>query len=222
MMTTGPRLTADGIYESLRERICLLDLPPGALLREQNLAAEFGVSRTPVREALTMLRLDGLVVRQPGGGTSVSTVDLKSMRDVYALRMKLIELIADFMIVPAPPSVAERLHEVRTRILEATGTRDARLLGSLYNELHEAMLDTIGNQPLRIISDRLFKQTARVWIQLLPEMNWDEEIEIVLDELDRSIEAIEEGSASHLAAIRAKHMTMLLERFNAYLTRPLI
>src|SRR5690606_27027909 len=80
-----PKLTAEAIYSELRDRICLLDLPPGAALRDQHLAEEFGVSRTPVREALAMLRLEGLAVRRAGGGTSVSTVDIKALRDVYAL-----------------------------------------------------------------------------------------------------------------------------------------
>ncbi|HSJ34812.1 MAG TPA: GntR family transcriptional regulator [Acidimicrobiia bacterium] len=216
------RHTADGIYEELRDRICLLQIPPGAQLREQSLAEEFGVSRTPVREALTMLRVDGLVSRQRGGGTSVSTVDLKHMRDVYSLRIKLAELIADFMIVPVPAGIVARLRELRAEVEPMRAERDARRLGGLYNRFHETLLETIGNEPLKIVSDRLFRQTCRVWIQLLPEMNWEEEVQIMLDEIDECIEALEGSSATHLADIREKHMNMLLTRFNEYLTRPLI
>lgn len=216
------RLTADGIYEELRQRICLLDLPPGSPLREQSLAEEFGVSRTPVREALAMLRMDGLVTRQLGGGTSVSTVDLKHMRDVYSLRIKLAELIADFMKVPVPTEIPERLRAMRAEVEEVSGGHDAKVLGRLYDRLHETLLDTIANEPLKIVSDRLFRQTSRVWIQLLPEMNWDEEVQTMLDEIDESLEALEGSSAQHMAEIRSKHMIMLLTRFNEYLTRPLI
>lgn len=219
---SGTRLTADGIYEELRERICLLELPPGTPLREQALAAEFGVSRTPVREALTMLRVDGLVVRQQGGGTSVSSVDFKSIRDVYALRRKLAELTGEFLIVPLPAGILERLGSIRDEVLEASESHDARRLGELYNRLHETMLDTVGNQALRIVSDRLFRQTSRLWVQLLPEMDWNEEVAILLDEIDQSSGALERGSAEELAEVRAKHLTMLLDRFNAYLRRPLI
>lgn len=223
-MTTdsGLRLTADGIYRELRDRICLLDLQPGAPLPEQALAAEYGVSRTPIREVLTMLRIDNLVTRQQGGGASVSTVDFKSIRDVYSLRMKLAELIADFMIVPVPVAVVERLRSLRNEVVAAGETRDPRLLGMLYNQLHEAMLDTINNAPLRTISDRLYRQTARLWVQLLPEMNWDEEVRVILGEIDATVEALEEHDARRLARIRATYMTSLLERFNAYLRSPLI
>lgn len=222
MSSYHPRPTADGVYEELRDRICLLEIPPGAQLREQTLAEEFGVSRTPIREALTMLRIDGLVTRQPGGGASVSTVDLKHMRNVYSLRIKLAELIADFMIVPVPVGIVDRLRELRVEVERMRAERDARRLGALYNRFHETLLETIGNEPLKIVSDRLFRQTCRVWIQLLPEMNWEEEVQIMLDEIDECLEALEGSSATHLAEIREKHMNMLLTRFNEYLTRPLI
>lgn len=222
MSKSSHRLTAEGVYEKLREQICLLDLPPGAPLREQTLAEEFGVSRTPVREALALLRVDGLVTRRHGGGTTVSTVDLKQMRDVYSLRIKLAELIADFMKNPVPADIIERLRLLRDEVEAAGDERDPRLLGQLYNRLHEILLDTIANESLKQVSDRLFRQTCRVWLQLLPEMNWAEEVQIMLDEIDESLEALEGAAATHMAEIRSKHMTMLLTRFNEYLTRPLI
>lgn len=222
MPDTTLEFTADAVYRELRERICLLDLLPGTVLREQALAQEFGVSRTPIREALAMLRLDGLVNRRVGGGTAVSTVDLKVLRDVYALRIKLAELFADFMLVPVPAAVISGVRSLRPEVVEAAGSHDARRLGVLYNRLHETMLQAIGNDALKEVSDRLFRQTSRIWIQLLPEMSWEEEVQAFLDEIDESLEALEGSSANHMAEIRAKHMIMLLTRFNEYLTRPLI
>lgn len=169
-----------------------------------------------------MLRIDGLVVRREGGGTTVSTVDLKRMRDVYALRIKLSELIADFLKNPVPGHIPDELRKIRQRVVDAAPTRDPKLLGELYTELHEALLDAIANETLKQISDRLYRQTARVWVQLLPEMDWDEEVRIFLDEIDESLEALEGNAARHVAEIRSKHMIMLLNRFNEYLTRPLI
>lgn len=222
MPLTNPPFAADNVYREMRERICLLDLPPGAVLREQALAEEFGVSRTPVREALSLLRLDGLVVRTPGGGSAVSMVDLKSLRDVYALRVKLAELIADFMRVPVSESILDEVRAVRRRVREAADVRDPRRLGASYNRLHECLLEAIDNESLQQVSDRLFRQTSRIWVQLLPEMEWEEEVQVVLDEVDELLEAMQGTSAAHVAEIRSKYMMMLLTRFNEYLTRPLI
>ena len=132
---------------------------------------------------------------------------------------KLSELIADFMKNPVPAHIPAELRKLRQRVVEAAPTRDPKLLGALYNDLHETLLDAIANEALKQVSDRLYRQTARVWVQLLPEMDWDEEVRIFLDE---SLEALEGSAARHMAEIRSKHMIMLLNRFNDYLTRPLI
>lgn len=216
------RATPESIYRELRDRICLLDLPPGAPLREQSLAEEFGVSRTPVREALTRLRYEGLVTSQPGGGASVTTVDLKSMREVWSLRLKLAEVVADFLRMTPADSVLEALAQLEGEVRTIAPSRDTRRLGAIYNRFHEVMLEVIANPHLRRIVDQLYRQTARVWVQVLPEMDWDQEVEIVLDELAATREALEAGSSHRLAEVRAKHMQMLLSRFNDYLSRPLI
>ena len=59
---------AERVYAALRERLLQGDLPIGRRLVEQQLAAEFQTSRTPVREALRRLEGDGHIVRDPGGG----------------------------------------------------------------------------------------------------------------------------------------------------------
>ena len=217
-MTARSRPAADVVYHGLREQICLLDLAPGAVLRESAIAEEFGVSRTPVREALTMLRVDGLVTRHHGEASTVSTVDFRELRNVYALRMKLTRMVADFTVSPFAASIAERLTDLRE---ETAGIEsgDIRGLGELYNRFHEILLEVVANDALRNICDRLFRQTSRVWIQVLPEMDWDEEVAIVLEEVDLVIDALRDGSPERLSDVRVKFMRMLLDRFNAYLIR---
>lgn len=221
-MSAQRRLTSDLIHRALRDRICLLVAPPGAPLREQSLAEEFGVSRTPIREALTMLRAEGLVTRHLEGGTSVATIDFRQMRDVFALRTRLALLVGDFTCLEMTDSTVERLEQLRTDAAALIDGEEPVRLGALYIAFHEAMLATISNAPLREVSDRLFRQTTRLWMQLLPEMNWDEEVAIVIEEIDHSIEALIESDAARLGEVRSKHMTMLLDRFNAYLRRPLL
>ncbi|MGH1484160.1 MAG: GntR family transcriptional regulator, partial [Geminicoccales bacterium] len=72
----GPRQRAKQIYEELRGRICLLDYEPGAIIKERELANEFGVSRTPLRRVLQKLESDGLVLSKQGHGTVVTEIDL--------------------------------------------------------------------------------------------------------------------------------------------------
>jgi DNA-binding GntR family transcriptional regulator len=85
---------AERVYAGLRERLLRGDLPVGRRLVEQRLAADFATSRTPVREALRRLEGDGHIVRDPGGGLSPSAPSVKSMRELYEVRVAIEELVA--------------------------------------------------------------------------------------------------------------------------------
>ena len=84
------RVTAAGaIYERLHADIVSLRMPPGMLLQEKRIAEEFGVSRTPVREALLRLSEGGLVDIFPQSGTVVSRVPVSVIPDGVVVRTAL-------------------------------------------------------------------------------------------------------------------------------------
>jgi DNA-binding GntR family transcriptional regulator len=84
------RLTAaSSICETLRDAIVALRLPPGRPLQEKDLTAQFGVSRTPVREALIRLVEEGLVDIRPQSGTSVARIPLASIPEAVLVRQAL-------------------------------------------------------------------------------------------------------------------------------------
>jgi DNA-binding GntR family transcriptional regulator len=221
-VTAGPsRTTTAGIYRALRERICLLELEPGSRLTEQALAVEFGVSRTPIRQVLDRLEHERLVVQRPGAGTSVATIDTKEVRDVWAVRLKIAELIGDFVRLPAPPSVIDELGDIRSALVDVRRSEDVKALGRLYNRYHEAVLQVISNETLRRIHDQLYHQTSRVWLQFLPEMDLGAEIDVTAEEVEQTTEAMRGRSGAELARIRAMHMRLLLTRFNDHVARPI-
>ncbi|HUG83227.1 MAG TPA: GntR family transcriptional regulator [Euzebya sp.] len=219
--TPPAKQTIEQIYLDLRERICLLDIAPGAHLTETTLAVEYGVSRTPIRQVLDRLQHERLVVQRPGSGTSVAIIDSKEIRDVWAVRLKVAELIGDFVRLPAPPVVIERLQAIRAELDGVRASRDLRALGQLYNRYHEVVLAVVSNETLRRIHDQLYHQTARVWLQFLPEMDLDHEIDVMAEEVEDTSAAMEDASGRRLAEIRSKHMRMLLDRFNEHVSRPL-
>ncbi len=208
------KATKQEIHEFLREQILLLDLPAGSRLREEKLAEHFGVSRTPIRQVLDRLEFEGLVKQVPGAGASVSHLDTKALRDVWAVRLKVAEIVADFVRLPAKPEIIERLNAIRAELSVVAKSRDIRALGALYNRYHQVMLDVMSNEALAQIHDLLYVQTARVWMQFMPEMDFNVEIRVMREEIDQTLKALKGNSGAALARVRVEHMERLLSRFN--------
>lgn len=205
------------IYKKIRERICLLKYPPGETLSENALAAEFGVSRTPIRRMLQHLEFEGLVASKQGVGTFVTTVDLKLLREVYALRIKLAELIGELSSPPpldADISVFDGLLE---QCEAMRNQRDYDELARLNMEFNDILVSFISNKPLREISERLYYQTARVWPQILPDMNWEEEVDFMCTEMRQIAEALRQGDMRRVGQVRREHISMSLSRIQRYL-----
>ena len=209
--TSTGRVENAAVYSELRHRIIHLDLAPGTRLREQALAKEFGISRTPIRRILDRLAHEGLVTINPGTGASVSAVDFQELREVWALRLKIAELVADFVRLPVEESVITCLEGLLGR-LESIET--VAELADLYDDYHEAMLEVMSNGPLRSIYDQLYAQTARVFVQMLPSLDVDAEIDAIGDEIQLTLDACSQSSGHRLAEVRTKHMHMLLSRVN--------
>lgn len=206
--------TIQTIHAELRERILLLDLKPGDRLREVNLSQHFGVSRTPIRQVLHRLEFEGLVDIGESRGAMVSGLDPKTLRDTWAVRLRVAHLVGDFVTLPASPSTLEKVSRIRTAVDTAGESRDPRQLGRLYNQFHDVLLEVVDNKTLRRVHDLLYVQTARVWMQFLPEMDIDREVEIMTEEVDEVLAALRGNSGAELADVRAEHMTRLLSRFN--------
>lgn len=206
------------IYRDLRERISLLEVAPGTRLTEESLAQEYGVSRTPIREVLGRLHHDRLVEQRPGSGATVAVIDTKRIRDVWAVRLKMAELVGDFVDLPAPPELVDALRAIRAELAQVDSPSQ---LGRLYNRYHERMLELFSSDTLRWIHDGLYHQTARVWLQFLPEMDLGAEIDVMAEELDLTIELVQTRERHRLAEVRADHMHKLVARFNDHLARPI-
>lgn len=212
-----PQSRMEKIYKEIRDRICLLQYPPGMPLKEKDLADEFGVSRTPIRGILQRLEFEGLVSGEFGSNSIVTFVDFRSLKQVYALRLRLAEIIGELSSPRVPAEHITNLESLLEKVEGMYDQYDPVQLARLYNAFHEEMLKLIGNQPLKQISDQLFHQTSRVWLQILPELNWEEEVRYICEELTDVIDALRDGDMCKMASVRRNHMSMLLHRMNDYL-----
>ncbi len=202
----------DEIYETLRERICLLDYPPGCALRERTLAEEFRVSRTPIRAVLQRLEKDGLIVSHQGRGTTVTTVDLADLRDIYFMRVHLADAIAHSHPHTPKPDVIAELERLEQLAEAVRHKPNYRTFAQITIGLHKQVQSIIRNKALKEFSDQLFYQTARIWFLLLPDLNWSEELEDVLEELRTLRRQLAQGNVAVVGRIHSTYLSLVLSR----------
>lgn len=135
----------DQVHAALREQILSGELERGARLPQETLAAELGVSRTPLREALRRLAGEGLVTLQPNHGATVADLDFGDMRDAWTARL---------VIEPAAARLAagRRSQPELDRMREAIDTQGAATdpIGGLdaNRDFHLALVAAAGNPHL--------------------------------------------------------------------------
>jgi DNA-binding GntR family transcriptional regulator len=144
MATRGTGSSRRAVYDELRRRVITLQLPPGAPLSENELAAELGISRTPVRESLILLSQEGLVQVFPKVGSFVSRVDPALVADAQFLR-EAVEL-ASLDDVPAEPDPAQ-IAALRENLLRQQAVDDdPDAFFPLDEEFHLGLLRLAGHE----------------------------------------------------------------------------
>ncbi|HEU4408495.1 MAG TPA: GntR family transcriptional regulator [Polyangiaceae bacterium] len=134
-----------GVRDALRERIVRGELAPNERLREASLAAELGVSRTPLREALFQLACEGFVRSEPERGFCVKALEPREVREIYPMIWTL-EALAVRTIGPLAPGTVPALE--RHNALLAVATNAVRAL-ELNDAWHEALVAPCPNRRLR-------------------------------------------------------------------------
>jgi DNA-binding GntR family transcriptional regulator len=154
---------ASKVYGALREAILAGDFDPGEPLTEHDLCRRFGVSRTPVREALAKLDRDRLVRVVPKKGAFVRTVSHDEIRELYEIREALEALVVRL----AAPRLAEgELAEFERRFsaLQARGAAAPALeLRALGEEFHQYLGKQAGNAKLLEMLGAIREQIQSVW-----------------------------------------------------------
>ncbi|MBU3650062.1 MAG: GntR family transcriptional regulator [Limnohabitans sp.] len=205
----APRPLYEAVAERLRERIYARELAPGSWIDETRLAEEYGISRTPLREALKVLASEGLVTMKVRRGAYVTEVNEKDLRDVYHL-LALLE--SDAAAAVATQATAEELTELQAlhqELVSVVGHRERFFM--LNEQFHLRLLEIADNRwRLQMVDDlrkvmklnrhhSLFKR-GRV------EESLQEHAAIVQALLNRDATAASAGMRAHFASgLEAAH-----------------
>ncbi|KAA3634139.1 MAG: GntR family transcriptional regulator [Proteobacteria bacterium] len=148
------------LVASLRERIVQWQYPPGFRITEEELCREFGMSRSPVREALKVLAANGFVEQLPRRGYAVRQLDVREIEELYEVRLALELMVVERLASRDAPGegIADARREW-TAQLETPATASSDTLARLDERFHEGLAAVLGNETLlhqlRSINKRL-------------------------------------------------------------------
>ncbi|WP_119275091.1 GntR family transcriptional regulator [Taklimakanibacter deserti] len=207
------------IYNTIRDRICLIEYEPGRRLAEEDLAREFGVSRTPVRRVLARLESEGLLESRHGVGTFVIDVDLEALLPVYRLRMELAGLMGKLDPLPRSPEDLSRVRALLGRCDALIKSPEPKAYARLNMDFFHELAAMIGNRPLREISERLYFLTNRAWLRSAPNLDLADEIAVFRREVADILAAMELGDWESVGFIRRSHISMWVRRMQEHQKR---
>ncbi len=155
----------DVVFNTLRRAILTGQLKPGERLMEVHLANKLGVSRTPIREAIRKLELEGLVVMIPRKGAQVAKITEKSLQDVLEVRRSLDALIAELACERITNEQLKELEEAATAFEEATkdpaSASDTTSIAKADVRFHDIIVEATGNSRLKSLVNNLSEQMYR-------------------------------------------------------------
>lgn len=206
----------DVVFITLREAILKGELEPGERLMEIALAQKLGVSRTPIREAIRKLELEGLVVMAPRKGAEVAEITLKDLRDVLEVRKNLEELAVELACKKATEDDIEEMKLAHEEFIKTLSQKDLTVIAEADVKFHDVIYRTTGNKRLIQILNNLREQMYRYRLEYIKD---EKKRMIVTDEHLQIIEAIKSKDVKSAKAYIQEHINnqekTIVEKINA-------
>ncbi|MDF2532673.1 MAG: transcriptional regulator, GntR family [Clostridia bacterium] len=149
------------VFETIRNAIISGDLKPGERVMEVQMAESLGVSRTPVREAIRKLELEGLVIMLPRKGAYVSDLSVKDLTEVMEIRASLEGLAAGLASIRIDEAEIEDLEVRALKFHKSIEDEDVDVLILRDLEFHDAIFRASRNERLIQLNNNLIEQVQR-------------------------------------------------------------
>lgn len=193
----------DVVFQTLRQAILRGELEPGERLMEIHLAKRLGVSRTPVREAIRKLELEGLVVMIPRRGAVVASITEKDLKNVLEVRRTLEILAAEVACERITPELLEELGKAGEAFRCLKDTEDVTALAAADVRFHEIIYEATDNARLIHILNNLREQMYRYRLEYLKDKGSHERL---AKEHKEIYEGIRAGDKQVVAAAVCEHI----------------
>ena len=193
----------DVVFNTLRKAILRGELKPGERLMEIQLANKLGVSRTPVREAIRKLELEGLVLMIPRKGAEVADISEKSLKDVLEVREALEELAARLACDKITKEGINRLKEAAQDFCSALKSNDITQMAEADVRFHDVICNATENQKLGQLLNNLREQMYRYRLEYLKDGTSHQKL---VEEHEAIIEALSRRDTEETTNIMVGHV----------------
>ena len=193
----------DVVFNTLRQAILRGELKPGERLMEIQLANKLGVSRTPIREALRKLELEGLVNMVPRKGAEVADITEKSLRDVLEVRKALEELSVQLACEKITEEEIEELKRVAERFKDTLDDQDVTKIAEADVAFHDVIYTATDNQKLILLLNTLREQMYRYRVEYLKK---EEAYPQLIAEHEELIDNISKRNKEEATRIMCEHI----------------
>ena len=193
----------DLVFNTLRQAILKGELKPGERLMEIQLAEKLGVSRTPIREAIRKLELEGLVLMIPRRGAEVAKISHKSLQDVLEVRGALEELATDLACQRIDEEQLAALHEAEDRFKKAVATGTEMEIAEADEAYHDIIYNATGNKRLIQMINNLREQMYRYRLEYIKD---EAQRGTLINEHEKILEAIRIRDIIRAKALMKEHI----------------
>lgn len=185
----------DVVFQTLRQAILRGELKPGERLMEIHLAQKLGVSRTPVREAIRKLELEGLVLMIPRKGAVVAEITISDLEDVLEVRMALEELAMKHACRRITKEQLDGLEQLAAVFSESLNGDDVGACAQADMLFHDAIYEATGNNRLIQILNNLREQMYRYRMEYLKDRHSHAQLLKEHEEILNALKCHDEKSA---------------------------
>ncbi|MBR4514492.1 MAG: GntR family transcriptional regulator [Lachnospiraceae bacterium] len=175
------------VFNTLRKAIIEGELDPGERLMEITLANKLGVSRTPVREAIRMLELEGLVVMLPRKGAQVANITVKDLTDALEVRMAIEELSVKLATKRLDDEAKREIADTNLRFKEAINSKLVPAIVDCDIAFHNSIYNASKNPKLITLAQNLREQVYRYRVEYVKDFSYHDFLVREHDEITRAI-----------------------------------
>jgi DNA-binding GntR family transcriptional regulator len=211
------------VYDEIKRRIITLDLKPGEIIDEKKLMIELEVGRTPIREALLMLKNENLIVSLPNKSSYVKELTLKDVKDLSESLMSIEKLVTALAAQRMSPGHLEEIKKAEEEVERAVGQKRHWEIETQNRKFHQLISKACDNGYLFSIHENLRNQISRLsYLAFSKDMensfSLDHHLNKIVDQHRKLIRCLEKRDSEKAGDLSLEHIRLFQNRITIYLS----